>query len=124
MLDCLPPDSYIALIHIFSYTANMIEFAFITFEWDDRKAAANEKKHGVTFKEASSVFYDPHALVVADEAHSHEEDRFVIVGLSAVARMLTVCHCYRQTNEVIRIISARKATKNEENTYWRFRHES
>lgn len=124
MLGCLPPDSYIALIHIFSYNANMIEYAFITFEWDDRKAAANEKKHGVTFKEASSVFYDPHALVVADEAHSYEEDRFVIVGLSAVARMLTVCHCYRQTNEVIRIISARKATKNEENTYWRFRHES
>ena len=78
----------------------MIEYAFITFEWDDRKAAANEKKHGVTFKEASSVFYDPHALVVADEAHSYEEDRFVIVGLSAVARMLTVCHCYRQSSRL------------------------
>ena len=101
----------------------MIRHAFITFEWDDAKAAANLKKHGVSFDEASTVFYDPHALVVDDEKHSYDEDRFVIVGLSAVARVLTVCHCYRETNELIRIISARKATKNEENEYWRRRHE-
>ncbi len=102
---------------------NMIIYGFITFEWDDAKADANLEKHGVSFEEASSVFYDPHALVVDDEAHSHDEDRFIIVGLSAVARVLTVCHCYRSTNELIRIISARRATKNEESTYWRLRNE-
>lgn len=101
----------------------MFEYAFITFEWDEKKAESNLAKHGVAFKEAASVFYDPYALVVDDDAHSYEEDRFVIVGVSMVARVLTVCHCYRQANEVIRIISARKATKNEERSYWRYRNE-
>ncbi|WP_165062643.1 MULTISPECIES: BrnT family toxin [unclassified Adlercreutzia] len=102
----------------------MIKYAFITFEWDDAKAESNQKKHGVSFTEASTVFYDPYAIVVDDEPHSYDEERFIIVGVSAVAHVLTVCHCYRQTNEVIRIISARKATKNEENSYWRYRNES
>lgn len=101
----------------------MIIYGFITFEWDDAKAESNIEKHGVSFDEASSVFYDPHAVIVDDEAHSHDEGRFIIVGLSAVARVLTVCHCYRSANEVIRIISARRATRNEEATYWRLRHE-
>ena len=101
----------------------MIVYGFITFEWDDRKAEANEKKHGVSFKEASTVFYDPHALVIEDIDHSFDENRFIIVGTSAVARVLTVCHCYKETNELIRIISARKATKNEEENYWRMRNE-
>lgn len=102
----------------------MFVYAFITFEWDDKKAESNLKKHGVSFEEASTVFYDPHALVIDDDEHSFDEDRFVIFGLSAVARVLTVCHCYRETNELIRIISARKATKNEERDYWRMRNES
>ncbi|MDO4401238.1 MAG: BrnT family toxin [Coriobacteriia bacterium] len=101
----------------------MILYGFITFEWDDAKAASNLEKHGVSFEEAATVFYDPHALVVDDDEHSIDEDRFIIVGLSSAARTLTVCHCYRETNEVIRIISARKATKNEERGYWRRRNE-
>ena len=101
----------------------MITYGFITFEWDDEKAESNLEKHGVSFDEASTVFYDPHALVIDDDEHSYEENRFIIVGLSAKARALTVCHCYREADEVIRIISARRATKNEENAYWRRRHE-
>ena len=97
----------------------MILYGVITFEWDDEKAARNFEKHGVSFDEASTVFYDPHAIVVDDDEHSFDEDGFIIVGLSAVARVLTVCHCYRELNEVIRIISARRATKNEESEYWR-----
>ena len=101
----------------------MIMYAFITFEWDDTKAQSNLEKHGVSFDEASTVFYDPHALVIDDPSHSIDEDRFVIFGVSAVARVLTVCHCYRVTHERIRIISARKATKKEETEYWRRRNE-
>ena len=97
---------------------------FITFEWDDRKAASNLDKHGASFDEAATVFYDPHALIIDDDEHSFDEERFVIVGLSARANMLTVCHCHRSTNELIRIISARRATANEESNYWRLRHET
>ena len=114
-----PVDMY----DIHMYTIHMIVYGFITFEWDERKSDSNFKKHKVSFKEASTVFYDPHALVVDDVTHSHDEIRFIIVGVSSVARVLTVCHCYRETNERIRIISARKATKNEENEYWRRRNE-
>ena len=106
------------------YSDNMIVYGFITFEWDDAKAAANLEKHGVSFPEASTVFYDPYALVIDDPEHSFEENRYIIVGISATTRVLTVCHCYRETNELIRIISARKATKNEEGEYWRRRNES
>ncbi len=102
----------------------MYVYGIIDFEWDDAKSESNLLKHGVGFEEASTVFYDPHALFVPDEDHSYDEERFVIVGLSAAARALTVCHCYRSVNELIRIISARKATKNEEAVYWRRRHES
>ena len=102
----------------------MYLYGIISFEWDDAKAASNLKKHAVSFEEASTVFYDPYALVISDDDHSYEEDRFVIVGLSSSARTLTVCHCYRRKDEVIRIISARHATKREEETYWRRWHES
>ena len=102
----------------------MIVYGVITFAWDDAKAEANLAKHDVSFSEASTVFYDPYAIVVDDDEHSFEEDRFIIVGLSATARVLTVCHCYREDNEVIRLISARKATRNEEAEYWRRWHES
>lgn len=102
----------------------MYMYGIISFEWDDAKSESNLKKHGVTFDEASTVFYDPFALVVPDDEHSYDEERFVIVGMSMRARALTVCHCYKQTNELIRIISARQASKREEASYWRNRHES
>ena len=85
----------------------------ISIEWDERKNSSNKRKHGVSFEEAASVFSDENALVVADPEHSRQEDRFVILGLSAALRMLVVCHCYRRVSDVIRIVSARKATKKE-----------
>ena len=86
-------------------------------EWDPRKNAANKRKHGVSFEEASTVFGDERALLLDDPDHSDEEDRFIILGLSASLSTLVVCHCYREAEEVIRIISARKATKAERTEY-------
>ena len=91
--------------------------AEIRFEWDPRKSAANRRKHGVSFEEASTVFTDEHALLIDDPIHSEDEDRFILLGLSSSLRMLVVCHCYRESEEVIRIISARKATRKERDTY-------
>ena len=87
------------------------------FEWDERKAAANEKKHGVTFDEAKSVFIDERAKLIDDPDHSEDEERFVLLGLSSVLRLLLVCHCYRSDGNVIRIISARKASTKESRSY-------
>jgi uncharacterized DUF497 family protein len=87
------------------------------FEWDVRKAAANVKKHGVTFEEAKSAFYDERAKLIDDPDHSQDEDRFVLLGLSSALRLLVVCHCYRGDDGVIRIISARKATPKETKFY-------
>ncbi len=92
----------------------------IIFEWDDRKAQQNEKKHGISFEEAQTVFEDENARLRHDPDHSQDEDRYILLGLSAVLRMLIVCHVYRQSDEVIRIISARKATKREQQQYTRF----
>ncbi|OGO91959.1 MAG: hypothetical protein A3F41_02615 [Coxiella sp. RIFCSPHIGHO2_12_FULL_44_14] len=89
----------------------------ITFEWDDTKASANKRKHGISFDEAKTVFFDENAAVIHDPEHSNDEERFVILGLSSVARILVVCHCYRKKDSVIRIISARKATKKESLQY-------
>ena len=80
--------------------------ADIRFEWDPRKSASNRRKHGVTFEEASTVFSDEHALLIDDPDHSKEEDRFILLGLSSSHRTLVVCHCYRESAQVIRIISA------------------
>ncbi len=91
----------------------------LRFIWDEVKAQTNERKHGVTFDEAKTVFYDDNAELVADPDHSSRENRFVILGMSLRARVLVVCHCYRQSDTVIRIISARKATKNEQSQYRR-----
>ena len=88
-------------IHTNMYTIHMIMYGIISFQWDDRKAESNAKKHGVSFEEASTVFYDPHALRISDDAHSDEEDRFVIMGLSSVARVLTVCHYSREPDDII-----------------------
>jgi uncharacterized DUF497 family protein len=90
----------------------------LRFEWDDRKAVVNRRKHGVSFEEARTVFFDESALLRPDEDHSEDEDRFVLLGLSARLRTLVVCHCYRQgDDEVIRLISARKANAFERQQY-------
>jgi len=83
------------------------------FEWDVAKAASNLKKHGVSFDEAKSVFYDEFAVQFFDDEHSMTEDRFVMLGLSYLAQLLIVCHCERDQGETIRIISARRATVSE-----------
>ena len=89
----------------------------IRFEWDEHKAAANAKKHGVSFDEARSVFFDERARLIDDPDHSEDEERFILLGLSSSLRVLLVCHCYRSTGNVIRIISARKATARESKSY-------
>jgi uncharacterized DUF497 family protein len=89
----------------------------IKFEWDPPKASANLKKHNVSFDEAKSVFYDEFAVQFFDEEHSSDEERFLMLGMSSGAKLLIVCHCEREHGEVIRIISARKATKRESAFY-------
>jgi uncharacterized DUF497 family protein len=89
----------------------------IRFEWDPRKATANQRKHGVSFEEARSVFYDDFAVQFFDEGRSSDEDRFLMLGMSAGARLLIVCHCERRRGEVIRIVSARRATRRESAFY-------
>ncbi len=93
----------------------------LTFVWDDIKASANLDKHGVSFDEARSVFHDEHARLIIDPDHSDEEERFIILGLSSTPRLLVVCHCYRENDAVIRLISARKATRREATFYRRFK---
>ena len=87
------------------------------FLWDKNKQNSNVKKHGVTFVEASGVFYDENAVYLYDGEHSMDEDRFYVIGQSEEDRVLFVCHCYRENDEVIRIISAREATKQERLMY-------
>ena len=89
----------------------------LRFEWDEQKNLVNITKHQVSFSEAQTVFSDINARVITDPDHSDDEDRFIILGISSKLRVLVVCHCYRKNDEVIRIISARKATKNEVNNY-------
>lgn len=87
------------------------------FEWDENKAVANVKKHGVSFEEAKSVFYDDYAVLFDDPDHSEVEDRFLIIGMSSAKGICLVSHCYRCEDERIRIISARKATRTERTLY-------
>ncbi len=87
------------------------------FEWSTTKARANLEKHGVSFEEAQTVFYDEYARQFFDDSHSDEEDRFVMLGKSNRLRLLIVCHCERSNGNIIRIISARKATRNERSFY-------
>jgi len=91
----------------------------LQFEWNPAKAAANLQKHGVSFEEAASVFYDGLAIEFYDDKNPGNEDRFLLLGLSTTLRLLLVCHCYRAEDAVIRIISARKATRNEAEHYQR-----
>jgi uncharacterized DUF497 family protein len=85
----------------------------ISFEWDNHKAQKNVKKHGVSFEEAASVFYDELAKILDDPDHSHDEDRFIIIGRSQRERLIFVSHSYKEKFEIIRIISAREGTKRE-----------
>jgi len=89
----------------------------IKFDWEALKATTNIKKHGVTFEEARSVFYDERARLINDPDHSEDEERFILLGFSSSLRILIVCHCCRSEGNVIRIISARKATTNETKAY-------
>ena len=89
----------------------------LEFEWDYNKNEVNKQKHNVSFEEAATVFQDADALLISDPDHSQDEDRFIIMGISNNSKVLVVCHCYRENDEVIRIISARKATTNEKKQY-------
>lgn len=87
----------------------------LTFEWDEAKDLSNQRKHGISFDEAKSVFNDPRSLTIADEAHSDVEDRYIDLGISSRGRLIVVCYTERGAN--IRIISCRKATKSERKNY-------
>jgi uncharacterized DUF497 family protein len=89
----------------------------LRFEWHSTKSAVNAKKHGISFEEAKSVFSDENAKLIADPDHSDDEDRFILLGISIRLRTLVVCHCYRGDDNIIRIISARKATTSESKIY-------
>ena len=95
----------------------MIEVDGRLFDWDDRKNLININKHGISFQEAATVFSDTDAIEEEDAGHSQDEERFVILGKSRKLRLMVVCHCYRVNDSVIRIISARKANKDESETY-------
>ena len=89
------------------------------FIWDPAKNKINRSLHKISFEEAVTVFYDLNGLLIHDPEHSEEEDRFILLGLSRRAKLLVVCHCYREADEVVRIISARKADQDEEIQYIR-----
>ena len=91
--------------------------AELKIEWDPRKAASNLKKHGVSFDEAATAFSDERGFLIPDPDHSDDEDRFILLGMSWSLKLLIVCHCYREQSSVIRVISARKATKPERAQY-------
>ena len=90
----------------------------IHFEWDKDKSRENKRKHKVSFEEAQTVFLDENAIRFFDPDHSQDEDRFIMLGMSFTLRVLVVCHCYREDDLVIRIISARKADRREQSDYW------
>ncbi len=90
----------------------------IEFEWDKKKDKANTKKHGVSFEEARTAFYDEYAIQFFDPEHSEDEERFLLLGSSFNLKTLVVCHCFREKETIIRIISARTADKDEEQFYW------
>ncbi len=89
----------------------------IRFSWDEKKNRSNRRAHGISFEEAQTAFYDENAKVYFDPDHSSEEDRFILLGISARLRVLVVCHCYREGESVIRIISARRADHQEQEDY-------
>jgi len=90
----------------------------LKFEWDLNKEESNTKKHGVSFSEAKTVFYDQNAIQFFDPEHSESEERFILLGTSSTSNTVVVCHCFREEETVVRIISARKADRVEERAYW------
>ena len=90
----------------------------LKFEWDNEKNKTNTKKHGVSFEEGKTVFFDEYALQFFDPEHSEDEDRFLLLGTSFKSQTLVVCHCFREEETKVRIISARKADKDEQQVYW------
>lgn len=92
----------------------------LIFEWDKTKAESNLKKHGISFEEAKTIFDDEYARLILDPDHCEKEERFILLGMSYTLKILTVVHCYRDNEGVIRIISARKSTKNETKQYKEF----
>ena len=104
------------------HASRLAGFAFcLVGPWGDKaaKAKANLAKHGVSFAEASTAFHDEAAALFLDPDHSHDEDRFILLGMSTRLRIIVVCHCFRQSETVVRIISARRANRSEEADYWR-----
>ena len=97
---------------------NLYEIDDKHFDWDINKNNMNINKHGISFKEAASVFSDENAIYFDDETHSIDEERFIIIGKSKKLNLLMVCHCYRNKNSLIRLISARKANKIESKQYF------
>ena len=89
----------------------------LEFEWDEKKGKSNAKKHGISFGEAQTVFLDEHAIQFFDPEHSEDEDRFLLLGTSFKSQTLVVCHCFREKEKKVRIISARKADKDEQQVY-------
>jgi uncharacterized DUF497 family protein len=92
----------------------------IDFDWDPNKAAGNIRKHGISFEEASSAFYDERSRLIYDPDHSQDDDRYILLGVSEESRLLMVCHLYKENDRLIRIISARPATKDERRQYQEF----
>ena len=95
----------------------MIEYSGMFFLWDENKAKSNEHKHGISFLEAMTVFADANAVMSNDDSHSDDEERFILLGVSSETNLLIVCHCYRGNDDIIRLISARKANRRESNRY-------
>lgn len=98
-----------------------VRMSEVHFEWDAAKEKANLRKHGISFEEARTVFFDEHAVQFFDSDHSEEVDRFILLGMSFKLRVIVVCHCFRESESAIRLISARRADKGEEREYWRRR---
>ncbi len=99
----------------------IVHMGNLSFEWDERKNKENLRKHSIGFEEAQTVFYDNNAIQFFDPDHSENEERFILLGMSFNLHTLVVCHCYHETEWVVRIISARKADRVEEEEYWRHR---
>jgi len=95
----------------------LIEIDGKKFDWDRTKNLMNINKHGISFKEAATIFQDKNSIELDDLEHSQDEDRFLIIGESRRFRLIVVCHCYRENDTIIRIISAREANKEEAKLY-------
>ena len=95
----------------------MIEISGRIFDWDIKKNLINIEKHGISFKMAASAFFDPRAIRIDDDEHPKDEERFILIGVNKYDNLLTVCHCYRNDNEVVRIISARRPNLYEKEVY-------